>query len=28
LWLNKYVFEKYTVEEIRGVIDVGGNIVR
>jgi hypothetical protein len=28
LWLNKYVFEKNTYEEIRGMINVGGRIIR
>jgi hypothetical protein len=28
LWLNKYVSKKYTNEEIRSMINVGGSIIR
>jgi hypothetical protein len=28
LWLNKYVLKNYTDEEIRGMINVGGRIIR
>ena len=28
LWLNKYVLKDYTDEEIRGMINVGGDIIR
>jgi hypothetical protein len=28
LWLNKYVFKKYTDKKIRNMVDVGGKIVR
>jgi hypothetical protein len=28
LWLNKFLAEKYTDEEIRSMINVGDNIIR
>jgi hypothetical protein len=28
LWLNRYVLKNYTDEEIRGMINVGGRIIR
>jgi hypothetical protein len=28
LWLNKYVFEKYTDEEIMDMINIGRDIIR
>jgi hypothetical protein len=28
LFLNKYVFKKYTDEEIRSMVNIGGDIIR